>query len=149
MIEDAGHDWVFHHFGVAANSIEKTLSGLTPLGYQPSGESFIDEIQGIRGQFVASNSGPLLEIVENLPGRETVSPWLRRNAVIYHVAFEVSSFDRQLAVLLEAGAKVLGKGVRPAVAFGGRRICHLMQGNRMIVELVEKDQPKESGFHID
>lgn len=125
------------------------MKSLAHIGYETSGDSFIDQLQGIRGQFVVSGSGPRLEIVEDLPGSRTVSPWLRRSTVFYHVAFEVSSFDAQLGILVKEGAKVVGNGVSPSVAFGGRRICHLMQASRMIVELVEKVQAEKTRSHND
>ena len=109
------------------------------MGYELHGSPFEDVIQGIRGQFAVSALGPRLEIVENLPGRDTITPWLNRSAVFYHVAYTVKDFDLRVSELISTGGILLGKGVVPAVAFGGKRICFVMLPSRLLIELIEDD----------
>lgn len=123
----------FHHLGIATDSLERDVSAYTALGYTSEGAIVVDETQGVRAQFLVG-SGPRLEVLEALPGSETLAPFLSRGIKCYHQAFEVDSLEDSLAALRAAGAKQLAPPV-DAVAFN-RREVFLMLPNRWIVELI-------------
>ena len=127
--------WEFHHLGVACRNIEKDCAVWFDLGYQQEGEVFIDEFQGIRGMFI-NGAGPRLELLENLPNRTMITPWLEKGVKTYHTAFEVEDMENDIGKLVDQRAKILVNPV-PAAAFENRQICFLMLRNLMLIELIE------------
>lgn len=125
----------FHHIGVATNSIEAELSTYRLLGYKREGVPFIDENQGIKGQFIVCEGQPRLELLENLEGRDTLTKWIESGVKNYHFAYTVND--------IEAAIKVLGKKrfrvISPmkASSYFGKRICFLVMPNRFLIELIE------------
>jgi methylmalonyl-CoA/ethylmalonyl-CoA epimerase len=87
----------------------------------------------VKGQFLIG-AGPRLELLEPLPGSDTLAPFLSRGIKCYHHAYEVDSLEESVAALLSEGAKQLAPPV-DAVAFD-RREVFLMLKNRWIVELI-------------
>jgi catechol 2,3-dioxygenase-like lactoylglutathione lyase family enzyme len=128
-------DLRFHHVGLASRRIADELVALQAFGYHREGEPFVDERQGIRGQFMVGR-GPRLEVLEPTDGSRTLDPWLAKGVKLYHQAFEVHDLDDQLRQRRAAGAIVVVPAT-PATAFGGRRIAFVMLPNRLLVELVE------------
>lgn len=123
----------FHHLGIATDSLRQDLHAYRALGYRSEGPSIVDERQGVRGQFLIGG-GPRLELLEPLPGSQTLAPFLSRGIKCYHHAYEVESLENSLAALRATGAKQLAPPV-DAVAFN-RREVFLMLPNRWIVELI-------------
>lgn len=127
--------WRFHHLGVACRNIERDATAWFELGYRQEGGNFIDETQGIKGAFL-HGVGPRLELLEDLPGRQTIAPWLEKGVKIYHVAFEVKEIKKEIDELVQKRARVVVPPV-PAVAFDNRRICFVVLRNLFLVELIE------------
>lgn len=125
----------FHHLGIATRSLEKELLAYRPLGYRPEGAEFVDPQQGIRGLFLI-DGGPRLELLEPLPGAETLTPLLRRGIKCYHHAYEVPSIEESVTALRPARARIT-RAPLPAVAFDGRLIAFLTLPNGWMVELIE------------
>jgi methylmalonyl-CoA/ethylmalonyl-CoA epimerase len=123
----------FHHLGIATDSLRRDLRAYGTLGYGPEGSIIVENRQGVKGQFLVGG-GPRLELLEPLPGSETLAPFLSRGIKCYHHAYEVDSLEESVAVLRAAGAKQLAPPV-DAVAFN-RREVFLMLPNRWIVELI-------------
>jgi methylmalonyl-CoA/ethylmalonyl-CoA epimerase len=129
----------FHHLGIATESLRDDARAYAALGYEPEGKEFTDPIQGIRGLFL-SGGGPRLELLEPLPGSDTLASILRRGVKCYHHAYEVTSLDESLTDFRRARAQV----VRPpwqAVAFDYRRVVFLILPNMWMVELIERKPP--------
>ncbi len=126
---------IFHHLGIATESLASDVRAYAALGYKPDGEEFADQIQGVRGLFLAGG-GPRLELLEPLPGSDTLAQILRRGVKCYHHAYEVPSLDASLAELRAARAQVI-RAPAGAVAFDGRRVVFLVLPNTWIVELIE------------
>jgi methylmalonyl-CoA/ethylmalonyl-CoA epimerase len=125
----------FHHLGIATESLEADATAYSALGYRPEGEKFIDEVQGVRGLFL-SGGGPRLELLEPLPGRETLGPILRRGVKCYHHGYEVRSLSESLAELRRCGAQMVRPAAK-AIAFDYRQVVFLMLPNMWMVELIE------------
>jgi methylmalonyl-CoA/ethylmalonyl-CoA epimerase len=126
---------VFHHLGIATKSLTEDRRVYGALGYDPEGGEFVDERQGVRGQFLVGG-GPRVELLEPLPASDVLTPFLSRGIKCYHHAYEVASIDEALSQLVAARAKVISKPV-PAAAFDERRIAFLLLPNRWMVELIE------------
>jgi methylmalonyl-CoA/ethylmalonyl-CoA epimerase len=119
--------------GIATDSLQQDHWAYGALGYRSEGAIVVENLQGVRGQFLVGG-GPRLELLEPLPGSETLAPFLSRGIKCYHHAYEVESLEDSLAALRAAGAKQLAPPV-DAAAFN-RREVFLMLPNRWIVELI-------------
>jgi methylmalonyl-CoA/ethylmalonyl-CoA epimerase len=125
----------FHHIGYATKSLVREREFFQQLGYVQKGEDFIDPEQGIRGCFL-EGLGPRLELLENLPGSDTLTPWLNSGIRMYHLAYEVENL---------AGAILWARGKRgrmtvapvSAVAFEGRSICFFAFREGPMLEFIE------------
>jgi methylmalonyl-CoA/ethylmalonyl-CoA epimerase len=127
---------IFHHLGIATESLEDDARVYAALGYKPEGKEFADPVQGVRGLFL-NGGGPRLELLEPLPGSDTLAPILRRGVKCYHHGYEVASLDDSLAKLRVARAQVI-RMPAPAVAFDYRRVIFVVLPNTWIVELIER-----------
>jgi len=124
----------FHHLGQACRAIEREIGFVERLGYRRDGKAFEDSVQGIRGQFMVG-AGPRLELLEDLPGRDTLGPWLDAGIRIYHMAYMVDD----LGPAIEWGRGQRGKLIVPpvpAVAFKYHAICFMMFPNRSMLEFI-------------
>lgn len=128
--------FVFHHLGYATRSIDREFAVLSHAGYGAESLDFEDPIQGVRGRFVVG-AGPRIELLENLPGRATLDPFLDAGTKLYHLAYEIDRMDEGLAWARAGRARITVSPV-PAVAFGGRSIAFVMFRNGLIVELIER-----------
>ena len=129
-----GYD--FHHLGYATTSMKRERAIFQSLGYNQEGEIFSDPIQGVTGCFM-TGPGPRIEFLENLPGSETLSPWIKTGIKLYHFAYWVDCIDSAINWARVQRAKVTVQPV-PAVAFDERRICFLMFCNGLMLEFIEK-----------
>jgi methylmalonyl-CoA/ethylmalonyl-CoA epimerase len=135
-VNDALSNLVFHHVGVACQSIETESAQFRTLGYETEGDRFDDGAQGVRGLFMVG-PGPRMELLEPLasdsPG--VLAPWLASGVKLYHLAYLVPSLREAIETMREQRGKLVA-GPMPAVAFGGREIAFVVLPNRLLVELV-------------
>lgn len=128
-------DLEFHHIGVATSNIEREFSCYRTFGYQREDKSFIDKTQGIKGQFIISDNGPRLELLENLPGRNTLDKWIDANIKNYHFAYKIKNFDAMIESIRHKRIRALTK---PEVStYFKKRICFFVLPNKFIIELIE------------
>lgn len=125
----------FHHLGFACKSINQESKFFEDLGYNCEGDIFEDINQGIRGVFM-TGPGPRMELLENITGSNTLTPWINKGVQLYHQAFCVNDIDSKTDQLRGEGNFVVVHPVS-AVAFEGRRIAFIMMRNRMLIELIE------------
>ena len=128
-------EFQFHHIGYASYSLEKELEFFKHLGYSKNGLNFTDHEQGILGCFL-EGPGPRLELLENLPDRNTLTPWLNKGINIYHIAYQVVDLAKAISWASNKRGRMLVKPV-PASAFDGRRICFFAFRNGPLLEFIE------------
>jgi methylmalonyl-CoA/ethylmalonyl-CoA epimerase len=126
----------FHHVGYACGTLEADRIFFERLGYRQEGDEFADVIQGVRGCFMAG-VGPRIELLENLPDRSTLTPWIDAGIKMYHLAYLVDRMDDALSWAQQSRARVVVSPV-PAVAFGGRHIAFALFRNGQLLEFVER-----------
>ena len=97
--------------------------------------AFADPIQGVQGCFMVG-AGPRIELLENLPGADTLTPWLSAGIKMYHLAYEVNDIHAALVWARERRGIVKVSPV-PAVAFGGRLIAFVFFRNGLLTEFIE------------
>lgn len=136
-------DAAFHHIGYATENLERDAALFAALGFVAEGPVFSDATQGIRGLFMTMPAGtgaPRIELLENLPGSSTLTPWLERGVRMYHLAYEV---DELVAALALAGTQRARVAVAPVAAsgFGGRRIAFVVFRHGLMLEFVERASP--------
>jgi len=127
----------FHHVGVACRSLQVERVGWESLGYSQEGDAFEDLLQGVAGMFL-TGPGPRVELLENLDGSDTITPFLEVGTKMYHQAFEVQHLGDAMTLLQTHRAKVLSPR-KPACAFNGREVAFMMMPTRLIIELIEME----------
>jgi len=127
--------YCFHHIGYATQSIENEKYLFRFLGYYPESEDFIDPVQGVKGCFLIG-SGPRIELLENLPGRSVLNPWISSGTKMYHLAYVVNCIQSSIDWACSYRAKVIVKPVS-SIAFRGSLITFLMFRNGLVLELIE------------
>ncbi len=127
----------FHHIGYATESVEREATLFSSLGCRAEGDTFSDPTQGIRGLFMAG-AGPRIELLENLPGASTLTPFLERGTRMYHLAYTVPDLA---AAMAWAGTQRARVAVPPvaAVAFGGRCIAFIVFRHGLMLEFIEQE----------
>jgi len=85
----------------------------------------------------AGPGAPRIELVEPADAASPVAAFLARGGGLHHLCYEVDSVERELARCRAAGA-VTVRPPLPAVAFAGRRICWTLNGDRLLVEWLER-----------
>lgn len=134
----------FHHLGFACKNMEQEKSRFLALGYQQEGEMFEDHHQGVRGQFLsfeASNhhaaTSPRIELLEDLPGSNTLEPWLEKSAPLYHMAYLSEDIDLSIDWARKQHGKLVSKPY-PAVAFNLRPVCFVLFRGNFMLEFIQK-----------
>ena len=127
----------FHHLGIACKSILEEEVVWRLLGYRPEGAVFVDETQGIRGQFMVGG-GPRIELLEATDGSTTLAPWLKRRIKFYHTGYQVVSFDATIETLVANGA-IIARSPVLSVYFKAR-IAFLVMPNLAMIEVIEASQ---------
>jgi methylmalonyl-CoA/ethylmalonyl-CoA epimerase len=129
----SGH--IFHHIGYATKSLVREREFFKQLGYVPEGIEFSDPEQGVRGCFL-EGPGPRIELLENLTGSDTLTPWLNTGTRMYHLAYQVEDLDKAVDWARRQRGRMAVAPV-PAVAFNGRRICFFVFREGPMLEFIE------------
>jgi len=128
---------IFHHTGIAVESIERTAALFVDAGYKMTNVIF-DSKQNVKISFLGKAHSPLLELVEPVDDTSPVRNILNKVGVsAYHFCYEVEDIDDSISQLRKKKFMLLIKPVE-AVAFGGRRICFLYHKETGLIELLEK-----------
>ena len=135
MIEN-NFNWNFHHLGYACKKISEEIDIFRSLGYVNISEIYEDNSLGIYACFLSGN-GPIIELVQNIEGFNTLSSMLKHNIKIYHKAFKTKNLSTDIIKLTDQGHKLI---VPPtsAVAFNGNKVSFIMLKNQFIIELIEE-----------
>lgn len=129
------HGYTFHHIGYATKSLLRERDFFVRLGYAQVDADFIDPEQGVQGCFL-EGPGPRLELLENLPGSNTLTPWLNAGIRMYHLAYQVRDLNESIAWARSQRGRMAVAPV-PAVAFQGKRICFFAFREAPMIEFIE------------
>ena len=125
----------FHHIGYATRSLVREREFFKQIGYVQPDVDFSDPEQGVLGCFL-EGPGPRLELLENLPGSGTLTPWLNTGIRMYHLAYQVEDLDKAIVWARSQRGRMTVAPV-PAVAFEGRRICFFAFREGPMLEFIE------------
>ena len=128
---------LFHHIGIAVESIERTAALFMESGYKMTDIVF-DPKQNVNISFLEKPETPLLELVEPVDENSPVRNILNKVGVsAYHFCYEVENLEDSIAQLRKKRFMLLVKPVE-ATAFSGRKICFLYHKDTGLIELLEK-----------
>lgn len=125
-----------HHLGYLVKDMNKARQAFAALGFSCASKAFYDADEDAELQFL-QNGSCTVELVS--PQSERSSVWelmKRRKNSPYHLCYETTSFDAELAAL-EAGGFMRIGDVRRAPAMENRRICFLCSASIGLIELLE------------
>ena len=124
----------FHHYGIASKNIQTGFEKCKTDYVQSDG--FEDELQGVKGLFIESDTKPRLELLENLPNSHTLDYFINNNIECYHAGYLVDDYTKIYNFFINnLGAKIISD-TKISKYFKGR-ICFLMLKNKEITELIE------------
>jgi methylmalonyl-CoA/ethylmalonyl-CoA epimerase len=127
-----------HHVAYVTRNIEQKAAQLAVLlGCRPTGPSVIDEVQGVRIQFVEMKDGSLLELLEPYGAKSPVERHLQKGGGIYHLCFEVEDLEGTLQRLRDTGDAMVVRDPTPAPAIDNRRVAFVVTADRDLFEFVE------------
>lgn len=132
-----------HHVAYAVEKIEAAAEKLELFGYETQRDTVMDELRGIRIQFMRHReSGLLLELVEPAAEKNPVSGCLEKSggsSTPYHICYETQDLEAAVDMLRKKGFLMTQKPA-PAPAIDGRRVAFLFSRDTGIIELVEQAQ---------
>lgn len=136
------YDFSFHHVGIAVRDLKSAVQNLKSLfNYEVASGPFDDPIQRVSVCFLSRGPGDtVLEVVAPLGPNSPIDRTLQKGGGSYHVCYEVPDLRRAIEDLRGKGAFLLSDPV-PAVAFERREIAWLMTRAKLLVELVQAEQP--------
>jgi methylmalonyl-CoA/ethylmalonyl-CoA epimerase len=122
-----GIDATMHHVGIAVQSIDAVMPGLTKIA---------DPIQKVTVAFFRLG-GATMELVEPLGETSPVTQFIRKGQTFYHLCFEVGNVVAVAEHAMPYGFRAIAKPA-PAVAFGGRHILWTFHRRLGLFELLER-----------
>ena len=126
-----------HHYGLATDSLERSIETLRSLGYDV-GEITLDPIQQVYVAFASRSQESMIELIcdvdANGPTHRIVS---KTGNGLYHICYEVDSLEETIMNLRDKGF-LLRRAPVPAVACGSKRIAWMYSRYIGLIELLEK-----------
>jgi len=122
----------FHHLGIATENIEFEVQRLRKLF--PGLKNFkrcFDPLQDVE-LCLLELGGVKIELVSG----EKVKNYIKRGVKIYHICFEVDNLEGKIEDLVNAGC-MLVSSPKPALLFGGRKVCFMITPMGFLIELLE------------
>jgi RimJ/RimL family protein N-acetyltransferase len=129
------HNFEFHHIGIASYDIEKEFNSYEMLGYRKEGNSFVDKLQGVKGQFIVAEGQPRVELLQNLENSHALDVWLDNKIKMYHVAYYVQSISESIKILTANRVKVVRQAQKSA--YFCSEICFMVCSNMLMIELIK------------
>ena len=141
ILKDHDSAQTLHHLGFVVADVAAGMEGFVrSLAATWDGRVYEDPHQRVKVAFLATRRGdPLIELVEPTADDSPVRRFLSdRGGGLHHVCYEVRDMEEQMAAMKERGCMIVRRP-KPAVAFNGRRIAWILTAERLLVELLEKD----------
>ncbi len=128
-----------HHVGYATRDIDAIApTYVARFGYELSTDVIHDPLQTALVQFLKlPNEQSYLEFVAPDGPESKLAAVVKRGGGLNHLCYTSGPLEDAIAEL-EAGEMKLISDPKPAVAFGGRRICWLIGTDLLPIELVER-----------
>jgi methylmalonyl-CoA/ethylmalonyl-CoA epimerase len=132
-----------HHLGCVVRSISTVADTFAAsISASWDGQIIHDPLRRVRVAFVkpVDARNPVYELVEPAGDDSPVGKFLKKGGGgLHHVCYEIDDLKSGLQGAQRAGFAMVSPP-KPAVAFGGRRIAWICSRNRLLIELLERDQ---------
>jgi methylmalonyl-CoA/ethylmalonyl-CoA epimerase len=126
-----------HHFGYLTTSIKNSVKEFSLLGYIAIDKLYFDTLRGIKIQFIRSESGELIELIESNSDVSVVQTLLSNSEnKIYHICYNTSDIEKSINDLEKKGFLLISPP-QPAVALKNKNVAFLLSKNAGIIELYE------------
>ena len=126
-----------HHFGYLTTSIINSIKEFTHLDYVTFDKLYLDEIRGIKIQFIRSRSGELIELIESASDKSVVHGLLPSSKnKIYHICYCTSDMEKTIKKLKKNGLMLISPP-QPAIALNNSNVAFLLSKHAGIIELYE------------
>jgi methylmalonyl-CoA/ethylmalonyl-CoA epimerase len=128
-----------HHVGYAVKGIEAAADVyVRRYGYTVCTGVIHDPLQTAFVQFLKlEGDSSYLELVAPDGPASKLTMSVKRGGSFHHLCYSCGPLEQTIEELEATGMKLISDP-KPAVAFGGRRICWLFGEDQMAVELVER-----------
>ncbi len=128
-----------HHVGYAVREIGPTAETyIGRFGYDAVTGVIHDPLQTALVQFLKlAGDEAYLEFVAPDGPESKLSAAVKRGGGLNHLCYSAGRLEEVIAGLEESGMKLISEP-KPGVAFAGRRICWLLGGDPLPIELVER-----------
>lgn len=127
------------HYGIAVPDVEEAQAQFEFLGFVPVGEIADVESHGVKA-LMMENNGQMIELLApRIKGEESpVDAYIATKPYkIYHIAYYVSNFDAQIAIMQKKKYVMVGEPAESELQ-KGKRTVFMFNRKVGIVELVEK-----------
>jgi methylmalonyl-CoA/ethylmalonyl-CoA epimerase len=129
-------DLVFHHIGIATNSIINTRRYYLDANYEAT-EMIFDPLQSVNICFITKPGFPCIELVEPISAQSPVANILNKVGVApYHFCYVINDIYEGISRLKTKKFIPLYKPL-PAIALGNRLICFLYNKDFGLIELLQ------------
>ena len=127
-----------HHVAYVTRNLDQKAAELAGLlGLRTAGPPVIDQVQGVRIQFMETGDGGLLELLEPYGEKSPVRRHLQKGGGLYHLCFEVDDLEATLQRLRDTGDAIVVCEPVPAPAIDNRRVAFVVTTDRDLIEFVE------------
>ena len=123
-----GNDTVFHHVGLAVQSIKDVIGDET--------EIVADDIQRVSVAFIQMGK-IMIELIEPLNELSPVNSSIEKGMRLVHLCFQVDDLDKAIEEGRKRGFHRIAKSV-PAKALKNKRIAWVFSKTYGLIELLEK-----------
>ena len=129
----------FHHIGYAVRVIDPVSETyVARFGYDLSTPIIHDPLQTAYVQFLRlAGDQAYLEFVAPDGPESKLSNAVKRGGGLNHLCYTCGPMEEAIAHFESTGMRLISEP-KPGHAFGGRRICWLLGGDPLLVELVER-----------
>lgn len=129
-------EFIFHHIGIATNSIDLTTPYYLEAGYMIT-EKIYDPLQKVNICFLCKEGNPYLELIEPASKESPINNVLLKSGVTpYHICYGVTNIYDAIESLKKKKYILLGKPII-ALALDKRLICFLFNKDVGLIELIQ------------
>ncbi len=142
-----------NHIGIAVKEFDKSLNFYSLLGYRKMHPKIIrDELQIVDLIMLTHSTLPNIELVKPFSSKSPVNNYLKENdSVIYHMCYEVKSFDNTVCELKKEFRVFNISEPKPAILFNNRLVAFYFIKGVGLIELLEEssDEVKIGNYEDD
>ena len=131
-----------NHIGIAVRDFDKSLNFYCLLGYKKMHPEVVrDELQTADLIMLTHDSMPNIELVKPYSEKSPINNYLKENdSVIYHLCYEVKSFDKIVKELKKEFRLFNVSEPKPAILFDYKLVAFYYIKGVGLIELLEESR---------